>query len=1015
VPLPTRVAAVVATGIFALAAGCRAENVQLAGRESAYDVDFGLVAVGQESSSSVTLENSSAASLRLVAVGAPSDPEFSTELVSGASIAANGALTATVTFKPFDVGMKSATIVLVTDSTALPAIKLNLTGQGADLKLLVDPTTVDFGNVVIGSSSTKMVIVANDSLVDVQITPGPITGAPTNLFSIDQTSAFTLAAMGTTHLGVSYQPATSSSQDVAGIDLALSLGGLVHLTFKGTARQNGLTVTPVPVNFGFVQPGEVRSSTLHLANVGNEEITVSSIVISNPGSPAVFAIAPGSFSGGRLMPGEGGDVTLTFSPNQMAEFNGELDVSSTDNIAAVPVTLEGFGGGAVLSCTPVALDFGTVAANAQTSLPVICTNTGSDVPGHPEAGLTITSLRSTNGAFSAQVDPASSPQPLAAHQSLQIDLIYQPIATETDVGVLSIGSNATDGTTIAPPGISLSGNAILEARCFYSITPQTVAFGQVRPGSAVWSGFSIDNVGPNECLVTAIGLSADSQSAFALAASTPVSQRLSPPTTPPGPYPTQLDVNVLFTPQFAGSFAGSVELTLSDPSLPQQRVELTGESRNSCLVLQPAQLDFRTVNVSALPLCAAGKSKVTVINGCAQSVSLESAAISGGGGAYSLVSDSLPLVVPAGASLAPLEVGYAPTMAGTFDGTLLVQTDLQPTPFGVGLSGSGVDGGAVTDRFAAQTPAVDVLLIMDTDDDSYTTFSQHVQDFVSSAQNLNLDFQFGVTSTSDCPNSEPNGEQGRLVPCPGCSIDGTTPTLVTPVDPDAADHLSSLVLLGNKVDGCPVISNDEHFFDVAYKALITNGVGYNTGLIRPGAYLAVIQVNDDDEDEQDPQTARWYADQLLSVKGADHPELFSWSYVNVTGLGVSGGHQPFNALPPRVSAMLGLVGGVALDMTQDKWWNGITDLWDTVIATGNRFPLSGTPDPSTIAVYLDGPPPDQAPPGQTHGVPIAAVNPSNGLVNWSYDATKNILDINNSVLALSSFDTVYVEYALVCQ
>jgi hypothetical protein len=54
------------------------------------------------------------------------------------------------------------------------------------------------------------------------------------------------------------------------------------------------------------------------------------------------------------------------------------------------------------------------------------------------------------------------------------------------------------------------------------------------------------------------------------------------------------------------------------------------------------------------------------------------------------------------------------------------------------------------------------------------------------------------------------------------------------------------------------------------------------------------------------------------------------------------------------------------------------------------------------------------PDGGTAGVLINEFNTSNGTANWSYDSTSNSLDINNSNLTLSSSDTLYVEYTLVC-
>src|SRR5262249_11960986 len=146
----------------------------------------------------------------------------------------------------------------------------------------------------------------------------------------------------------------------------------------------------------------------------------------------------------------------------------------------------------------------------------ICTNVGSDVPGHAEAGLTIVALPSDNALFSGQVDPASPAQPLPAGQSVVIDVSYVPmtIPATPDVGTLTIVSNAPTWTST--PQVVLSGSAINEPTCHYSVMPLNLNFGVVGPGTTSPSGFTITNLGPNECIVSGLGLSADTQNAFVL-------------------------------------------------------------------------------------------------------------------------------------------------------------------------------------------------------------------------------------------------------------------------------------------------------------------------------------------------------------------------------------------------------------------------------------------------------------------------------------------------------------------
>jgi len=500
------------------------------------------------------------------------------------------------------------------------------------------------------------------------------------------------------------------------------------------------------------------------------------------------------------------------------------------------------------------------------------------------------------------------------------------------------------------------------------------------------------------------------------------SQRLSPISTPAGAYPTQLNVNVEFAPQQTGSYSGAVQFTISDPTAPHQTVNLSGVGGNSCFLISPALLDYGTVGISNGQFCANGKRKFVGVNGCAQAVTIQSATMGAGGGVYSFLSEDVPQVVAQGGTSTPFVVGFKPESAGTYTGGALIQTDLQTTPFGAGFTGSAVNGNKQTDHFIGHTPQVDVLWVMDTDDDEYerAIIAKEASVFIDALNKVNLDYQIGVTSTDWCGSTVSAGaENGRLLPCPGCKIDGQQPTIITPADPNAGADLQALMEIGADGSNPWNIQNkcwpDEQFFNSGYEAVVSaaNQV-WNAPLIRPDAYLALITMNGDNEDDNSrTQTPQWFANQFLSVKGADHPELFSWSYINPSQFGSSGGHQPFNRLPQRLASLLTLAGGVALDTQQSDWTKGVLDLWNIVLASATRFPLSGTPDPTTILVYLDGPPPGQTQPGQSPGVQILATNP-NGSSNWNYDSTANTLEINNSNLTLSSSDTLYVQYTLVC-
>jgi hypothetical protein len=889
-------------------------------------------------------------------------------------------------------------------------------------QLTVSPQSIDFGSVVVKSVASQNVTIANCTVADVTVTP-ILTGPQASSFTADRTSPFTVRGGQSITVMASYSPLAPSEGDDADLQLFFSSGGAAVVALQGVGLQSGLRITPIPLNFAFVQLGNSVTELLHLSNVGNERITVLSAGIVDPGSPAAYTIATGSWTSGDLTPGETEDIKVTFAPTIATEYTGELDIQSSDTSNLVPVALTGLGGGAVISCSPLALDFETVATNISTTLPVICTNTGSDVPNHPEAGVILGTLISDNAVYAAQVDPgsinpASKAQPLGAGQSVEIDVIYTPVEAANDVGTLKINSNATDGTSLAPPTVTMTGNAILEAPCAYAMTPSTVQFGAVRPGTSEPSGFTITNLGPNECLVTGLDLSASTQNVFTLLSGPIISQRLSAPGTA-GQYPTFLQVNVDFQPEQTGNYSGAVQFTISDPNAPHQSVSLAGSGGNSCFTVKPQQLRFGTVGMNNGQFCATETSQIVGVNACAQPVTIQSATIAGSS-AFDLISSQLPQMVDIGGTSTPLTIGFKPPAAGTFDADVLLQTDLQTTAFGAGISGTAVSGSTTTDKFTGRAPQLDVLWIMDTDDSANerNIVASQAPTYIDALSRTSLDYQIGVTSDDWCSDGvQGTSENGRLLPCPGCKIDGQQPTIITAQDPNAGADLQYLMEIGANTGAS--ISNactpDEQFFNAAYEATVaTSNQVWNAQLIRPDAYLAIITVNGDNTDDNSlVQTPQWFASELLSIKGADNPGLFSWSYINPSGLGSTGGHQSFTGLPDRIQTMLNSVGSVAVDTTQANWTKAVTDLWNNVLASSTRFPLSGTPDPSSIAVYLDGPPPGETAPGQTAGVQIFATD-TTGSSNWSYDAATNTLQINDSNLTLSGADTLYVEYTLAC-
>ena len=230
---------------------------------------------------------------------------------------------------------------------------------------------------------------------------------------------------------VTYSPAMQSDFDSAWMTLTLSEGAPVVVTVQGQGLQSGLEITPVPLGFAFVEVGQSVTRALHLTSIGNVPVTIPPLSIVNDEIPPGFALANGSWSGGEIAPGETQEIEITFSPTQGTRYDAQL----ISGDAGFGPPLVGYGASPMLWCTPPSLDFGTVATDSSTTLPIICTYLGTDAPGQME--FTILALSIDNPAFTASISPGP-PLGLTSGESVLIDVVCSPSSSHDGIGTLTI-------------------------------------------------------------------------------------------------------------------------------------------------------------------------------------------------------------------------------------------------------------------------------------------------------------------------------------------------------------------------------------------------------------------------------------------------------------------------------------------------------------------------------------------------------------------------------------------------
>lgn len=205
---------------------------------------------------------------------------------------------------------------------------------------------------------------------------------------------------------------------------------------------------PGALEFGQVRLGSDSTLALQIVNAGDGSLNVNGIGIQ----PEVgsFTISPAVLD---LASGETGEVLFTFTPTDLAAFQGEVLIGSNDPetpLLSIPVTAEGIEGGPDIALDTTALDFGSVSVGGSSSRVFTIENAGDE-----ELAISSTSTQQGSGAFALMSDPRGQSIPPGA--TYPVLVTYSPTSTEGDNGTLTLVSNDPDSPSVSVAFIGNGG------------------------------------------------------------------------------------------------------------------------------------------------------------------------------------------------------------------------------------------------------------------------------------------------------------------------------------------------------------------------------------------------------------------------------------------------------------------------------------------------------------------------------------------------------------------------------
>jgi hypothetical protein len=387
-----------------------------------------------------TLTNTGSATLTIsgISVTGTNAGDFTMTNTCGTIVLGGASCTINVTFDPSAPGMRTASVNITDNAPGSPQM-IALSGTGVAPAVTLAPTSLTFGNQLLGTTSpAQTVTLTNSGTETLTITSIAISGN----FSQTNTCGTSVAMGASCTISVTFKPLVIHMQTGAVTITDNAFGSpqqMVPLTGTGTE----VKLTPASLTFPVQLVGTTSAAKkVTLTNVGTTAFKLIGISITGADG--------GDFSQTNTCPasvGAGKSCTIKVKFTPTAGGTRTASVSVSDNGGGIPQTVALSGTGTAVKLSTNKLNFGDVKVG-KISPPkvVVLTNVGSTT-------LSITSITVTgkdNGDFTVSNSCHGS---VGAGGTCNIIVRFIPTLT----GLRTADVSITDNGGASPQKISLSG------------------------------------------------------------------------------------------------------------------------------------------------------------------------------------------------------------------------------------------------------------------------------------------------------------------------------------------------------------------------------------------------------------------------------------------------------------------------------------------------------------------------------------------------------------------------------
>lgn len=468
--------------------------------------DYGSVAVGSNSTTSLTITNTGTGSLVIqnVTIEGVNLDQFAITSGGGAAVINPGnSRNVNVRFTPTSLGSKSVRISIQSDDPDENPLIIPLSGTGIGLPdISVSRTTVGFGNVPVETTAVQEVIVTNLGLADLIVSTATFTGPHADQFGVQNNNLpFTIAPQVRDTIRVSFAPTSTGNKSAF---LNLSSNDLdetpTQILLTGLGVRSNISVDMTSYDFGEVAVGTNESVSFTISNLGTGNLMIFGSEIQ--GNDIDQFLITGGAGGATITPGNSRLVTVRFTPTTLGDKSAVLRIESDDPNGSpldIPLTGGGFGQPNI-SVNRTVVSFNNVRVGTTSIREIIIVNVGL-------ADLEIsdaTYIGTDAGLFATQI--GNLPMMLSPEERDTLRIEFTPVTGGNKSASVLLSSNDPDEN---PLNILLTGEAV---RPELVVDINSHDFGEIATGTSSSISFSITNTGTGNLFIFATeiqGIDAD--------------------------------------------------------------------------------------------------------------------------------------------------------------------------------------------------------------------------------------------------------------------------------------------------------------------------------------------------------------------------------------------------------------------------------------------------------------------------------------------------------------------------